>query len=74
MVRWIYQLLNLKKSKHNRPHQLVKHLSEKHDITVRSINDWWKGGHEETCIPDVPTLRDNTGRPAGSNVPRGLRR
>jgi hypothetical protein len=24
--------------------QFVKHLSRKHGITVRSINDWWKGG------------------------------
>jgi hypothetical protein len=35
---------DLKKSQHNRPHHFVKHLSKKHDITVLSINDWWKGG------------------------------
>ncbi|MDP3104167.1 MAG: hypothetical protein Q8M95_06120 [Candidatus Methanoperedens sp.] len=27
--------------------------------------------HEETCIPGVLTLRDNTWRPAGSNVLAG---
>ena len=36
-------IVDMKKSKHNRPHQLVKHLSKKHNITVLSINDWWKG-------------------------------
>ncbi|MBU3966638.1 MAG: hypothetical protein KKG76_04565 [Euryarchaeota archaeon] len=42
-------ILDMKKSQHNRPHQLVKHLSKKHDITVLSINDWWKGGQEDMC-------------------------
>ncbi|MDP3104164.1 MAG: hypothetical protein Q8M95_06105 [Candidatus Methanoperedens sp.] len=66
-------IVDMKKSQHNRPHQLVKNLSKKHDITVLSINDRWKGGHEETCIPGVLALRDNTGRPveAGSNVLAG---
>ncbi|MBU3966838.1 MAG: hypothetical protein KKG76_05620 [Euryarchaeota archaeon] len=64
-------IVDMKKSQHNRPHLLVKHLSKKQNITVLSINDWWKGGQEETCIPGVLTLRDNTGRPAGSNVPAG---
>jgi len=36
-------IVDLKKSQHNRPHQFVKYLSEKHEITVLSINDWWKG-------------------------------
>ena len=40
-------IVDLKKSQHNRPHQLVKHLSRKHEITVLSINDWWKGGQED---------------------------
>ncbi len=46
----ITSIVDLKKSQHNRPHQLVKHLSKKHDITVLSINDWWKGGQEEMDI------------------------
>ncbi len=50
-------IMDMKKSRHNRPHQLVKHISKKHDITVLSINDWWKGGHEATCIPGVLTQR-----------------
>ena len=36
-------IVDLKKSQHNRPHQLVKYLSKKHEITVLSINDWRKG-------------------------------
>ena len=40
-------IVDLKKSQHNRPHQLVKYLSKKHEVTVLSINDWWKGGQED---------------------------
>ncbi|NJD54587.1 MAG: hypothetical protein FIB07_17215 [Candidatus Methanoperedens sp.] len=40
-------IVDLKKSQHNRPHELVKYLSRKHEITALSINDWWKGGPEE---------------------------
>ena len=39
----VTSLVDLKKSQHNRPHQLVKYLSENHEVTVLSINDWWKG-------------------------------
>lgn len=35
-------VVDLKKSQHNRPHQFVKYLSKRHEITVLSINDWWK--------------------------------
>jgi len=38
--------VDLKKSQHNRPHQFVKYLSKKHEVTVLSINDWWKGGQD----------------------------
>jgi len=31
------------KSQHNRLHQFLKYLSKNHNITVVSINDWWKG-------------------------------
>lgn len=40
-------IVDLKKSQHNRPHELVKHLSKKHEVTVLSINDWWKGRQED---------------------------
>lgn len=39
----ITSIVDLKKSQHNRPHQFVKYLSRNHDITLLSINDWWKG-------------------------------
>jgi glycosyltransferase involved in cell wall biosynthesis len=42
----ITSIIDLKKSQHNRPHQFVKYLSNKHDVTVLSINDWWKGGKD----------------------------
>lgn len=42
----ITSIIDLKKSQHNRPHQFVKYLSKNHDVTVVSINDWWKGGQD----------------------------
>jgi len=39
----VTSIVDLKKSQHNRPHQLVRYLSRKHDVTVLSVNDWWKG-------------------------------
>lgn len=39
----ISSLIDLQKSSHNsRLHQFVKYLSAKHEISVLSINDWWK--------------------------------
>lgn len=42
----ITSIVDLKKSQHNRPHQFVKYLSKNHEVTVVSINDWWKGGQD----------------------------
>ena len=42
----ITTIVDLKKSQHNRPHQFVKYLSRKREVTVLSINDWWKGGQD----------------------------
>lgn len=39
----VTSIIDLKKSQHNRPHQFVKYLSKNHNLTVVSINDWWKG-------------------------------
>lgn len=39
----INSIVDLRNSQHNRPHQMVKYLSEKHDVTVLSIYDHWKG-------------------------------
>jgi len=39
----ISSIIDLKNSSHNsRLHQFIKHLSYKHEISVVSINDWWK--------------------------------
>lgn len=35
-------MTDLKASQHNRPHQFVRYLAKKHDVTVLSIRDWWK--------------------------------
>jgi glycosyltransferase involved in cell wall biosynthesis len=39
----ISSLIDLQKSSHNsRLHQFLKYLSKNHNITVLSLNDWWK--------------------------------
>jgi len=39
----ITSIVDLKKSAHNsRLHQFLKYLSKRHEITVLSVNDWWK--------------------------------
>ena len=39
----VTSIVDIKKSAHNsRLHQFLKFLSKKHEITVLSINDWWK--------------------------------
>lgn len=38
----ITSLVDLKSSQHNRLHQFVKYFSQYHQITIISINDWWK--------------------------------
>ena len=43
----VSSIVDLKKSQHNRPHQFVRYLSKKHEVTVLSINDWWKGGQDD---------------------------
>ena len=57
-------IVDLKKSQHNRPHQFVKYLSKNHEVTVLSINDWWKGGQNNpegysSDFDDVPSLADH---------------
>lgn len=46
----VTSIVDLKKSQHNRPHQFVKYLSRKHDVSVISINDWWKGNQSGTSL------------------------
>lgn len=57
----ITSIIDLKKSQHNRPHQFAKYLSENHEVTVISINDWWKGrqGDLESYSKDFSKIFDN---------------
>ncbi len=56
----ITSIIDLKKSQHNRPHQFVKYLSREHDVTVLSINDWWKGSQDnlESYSKDFDNIFD----------------
>lgn len=38
-------VVDLQKSQHNRPHHFVTGLCRDHDLTIVSINDWWKHDH-----------------------------
>ena len=42
MKLFISSIVDLRKTPHNRIHQIIKHLHKKHEITVLCINDWWK--------------------------------
>lgn len=57
----VTSIVDLKKSQHNRPHQFIRYLSKRHNITVVSINDWWKGrqGDLEDYAGDFKTIFDN---------------
>ncbi|MBI2830663.1 MAG: glycosyltransferase family 4 protein [Chloroflexi bacterium] len=46
----VTSMVDVKKSAHNRLHQFLRHLSLKNDITVFSINDWWKEGQTDTGL------------------------
>jgi len=46
----ITSIVDLKKTAHNRLHQFIKYLSKNHDITVLSINDWWKATQTDTKL------------------------
>jgi glycosyltransferase involved in cell wall biosynthesis len=43
----VTSIIDLKKSQHSRQHQFVRQLSENHEVTVLSINDWWKGRQDD---------------------------
>lgn len=45
----VTSIVDLKKSQHNRPHQFVRYLSREHDISVISINDWWKMSQSDSA-------------------------
>jgi len=47
----VTSIVDLKKSAHNsRLHQFLKYLSKNHEITVLSINDWWKAEWDDKSV------------------------
>ena len=52
----ITSIVDLKKSQHNRPHQFVKYLSKKHEVTVLSINDGGKRKNIESAEKVTVTI------------------
>lgn len=46
----ITSIVDLEKTAHNRLHEFVRYLSKHHDITVISINDWWKASQTNTKL------------------------
>jgi glycosyltransferase involved in cell wall biosynthesis len=48
----ITSIVDLRKSAHNRLHQFIKYLSKRHNITVISVNDCWKGEQADVKCHD----------------------
>lgn len=46
----ITSIVDLRKTSHNRLHQFIKYLSKNHEISVLSINDWWKSGQTDVNL------------------------
>ncbi len=46
----ITSIVDLRKTAHNRLHEFVKHLSRNHNVTVLSVNDYWKANQTNTKL------------------------
>lgn len=46
----ITSIVDLQKSAPGRLHWFIRHLSKKHEITVLSLNDWWKASKEGASL------------------------
>ena len=46
----ITSIVDLRKTSPNRLHQFIKYLSKNHEISVLSINDWWKSGQTDVSL------------------------
>ncbi|MBE0481532.1 MAG: hypothetical protein IBX68_11210, partial [Dehalococcoidia bacterium] len=46
----ITSIVDLKKGPHTRLHEFIRFLAPNHQITVLSINDWWKAGQTNTDL------------------------
>ncbi len=43
----ITSIVDLQKGPHTRLHEFIRHLRKTHEITILSINDWWKAGQTD---------------------------
>lgn len=43
-------IVDLGKGPHTRLHEFIRHLGRSHDVSVFSINDWWKAGQTDTVL------------------------
>jgi len=48
----ITSIMDVGKTAPNRLHHFVRHLSQNHDITILSINQWWKAEQANTAVYD----------------------
>ena len=46
----ITSIVDLKKGPHTRLHEFIRYLRRNHDITVLSVNDWWKASQTDTKL------------------------
>jgi glycosyltransferase involved in cell wall biosynthesis len=44
----ITSIVDLKKGPHTRLHEFIRHLGKNHEVTVLSVNDWWKASETDT--------------------------
>lgn len=46
----ITSIVDLKKTSHNRLHEFVGHLGRHHDVSILSVNDFWKASQTNTAL------------------------
>lgn len=46
----VTSIVDLKKGPHTRLHEFIRYLSRSHEITVLSVNDWWKASQTNTGL------------------------
>ena len=56
----VTSIVDLRKSAHNsRLHQFLKYLSKRHEITVLSVNDWWKAKWDDKSVEYCTDLENS---------------
>lgn len=56
----VTSIVDLNNSLHNRPHEFVQYLRQRHEVTVLSINDWWKASQtgDRVYIQEMSSILD----------------